>query len=393
MKTVIIVHWDASAYDSLRGLLTLAAREIDPALYRVVTVTLGAEGWKQTLEETANGGDCAFALTMTGLGVELATPKGGNFWEAAKVPIFTWYCDHPAYFAARHVIRSPYVIHGYVWPDHARYHRDHLNPNGIAFAVHSGIPARAEFCGQPLPASQRNGRILFAKTGGNPVLLERRWRAGFPAPFVALLLAATEELRGRNTADFPDTIARVADAEGIHLASNGHAMMTLIFEADLYLRACRSTLIAESIKAYPVDVVGNEWDHIDWTGAAARPVGAMNFVDVQRRLPSYLASLSVNPLVDGSVHDRVFCALSAGVVPVGEANAFARAHMTLLAPYNYAVETHAIQAAVEAVLSDPARALEATEATYQAMLPQFSMRESMRRIAAFCALRPLNAAL
>jgi len=393
MKTVIVIHWDGSAYDTLRGLLTAAGSELDPADYRVVTVTLGAEGWKRRLEETANGGDCAFALTMAGLGVELATPNGTNFWEAARVPIFAWYGDHPAHYPSRHVIRSPFVVHGYVFADHARYHRDHLNPNGVAFSVPLGLPGRPGLCGQPLPPSRRNQRILFAKTGGNPVELERRWRAGYPAPFAAVLFAASEELRGRNTADFPDSIARAADAEGIHVAPGGQAMMTLIRELDLYLRARHATLIAESIRSYPVDVVGNQWGHIDWTGAAARWAGAVRFADLMPRLPSYLGSLSVNPLTDASVHERVFYALSAGVVPIGDANEFTRSRMALLAPYSYTVDRHAIQAAVEAVLADPARAIDASEATYQAMLPTFSTRESMRRIAAFCALHPINVAL
>jgi hypothetical protein len=330
---------------------------------------------------------------MSGLGVDLATPDGTNFWATAKVPIFAWYCDHPAYLAARHAIPSPFVIHGYVFPDHARFHRDHLNPNGAAFSVHYGIPARPSFCADPLPAGRRNGRILFAKTGGDPADMERRWRAVVPQPLAALLFAATEELRDRKTADFPEAIARLADAEGIHLAPNGQAMMTLIRETDRYLRARRSTLIAESIKPYPVDVVGADWAHVDWSDSAAQPVGAMSFLEIARRLPSYLASLSLNPLIDGSVHDRVFCALSAGVVPVSDANAFARAEMTLLAPYSYAVDRHAVQAAVEAVLAAPTRAIEATEGTYQTMLPRFSLNQSLRRIAAFCALRPLNAAL
>jgi hypothetical protein len=35
VKKVIIAHWNASAYDSLSGLLTLAGREFDPAKYQV----------------------------------------------------------------------------------------------------------------------------------------------------------------------------------------------------------------------------------------------------------------------------------------------------------------------------------------------------------------------
>ncbi len=220
MKNVIILHWHANDYDSLHGLLTLAERELDPAQYRAVAVTLGVAGSSRTLETVIQSGECAFALAMSGVGAELTTTGGANFWEAVRVPIFTWHGDHPAYFAARHVIRSPFVIQGYVFPDHARFNRDHLNPTGVAFSVHYGIPSRPGFCGHPLPVSQRNGRILLAKTGGDPVERERHWRATLAPEFVALLFAASEELRGKNTAAFADTLARLAAAEGIYLAAN-----------------------------------------------------------------------------------------------------------------------------------------------------------------------------
>jgi len=99
------------------------------------------------------------------------------------------------------------------------------------------------------------------------------------------------------------------------------------------------------------------------------------------KLPGYLGALSTNPLVDLSVHDRVFCAVAAGVVPCSDSNAFSRAELPLLEPYAFRVTPESVAQAVDAVLADPQAALDATEATYEALLPRFTLRHSLLHIA------------
>ena len=85
--------------------------------------------WPQKLLQMLRPGGFSFALTMSGIGVDL-TVDGKPMWEAAKVPLFNWSCDHPCYFPGRHGIRSTHLLHGYVFPDHARYNIRYLKPMG-----------------------------------------------------------------------------------------------------------------------------------------------------------------------------------------------------------------------------------------------------------------------
>lgn len=388
-KKVVIIHWGSSAYDSLSALLTLAGREIKDA-YEVVDIAFETEGWEQTLKQTINGGQCAFALAMSGVGLHIQLPDSTMLWDAAKIPFFTWYCDHPAYFPARHATKSRYAIHGYVFPDHARYNRDHLNPNGAAYSVHYGIPSRANFCGEPLPLAERNGRILFAKSGGDPRAIRKRWRETLTRSLVAILDAATEALAGQPTAAFAGTIQAIADEFGLHLAPNGEMLLLLLREADNYLRAQRSTLLAEAIKPYPVDVVGRNWDHVDWSGATARLGEPIPFAELAKRLPTYLGTLSLNPLIEHSAHDRVFCALATRTVPVSDTNPFIKANFPTLDAYGFRLNPDSVREAIEALLANPQRGLDATEAAFVVSLPRLSLRRSMAQIEEFCALHPLN---
>ena len=110
-------------------------------------------------------------------------------------------------------------------------------------------------------------------------------------------------------------------------------------EVDAYIRFKRANLVMNAILRYPVDVFGTGWDHVNWDGAAAQCHGAMTWRTMIDQLPRYVGSLSINPLVEESVHDRVFFALAAGVVPVTDGNAFTDENMPALESYRFSFVT------------------------------------------------------
>jgi len=373
---VLILRWGGSAYDSLGGLLELTGRE------------LAADGFERLGAEVARGG-YAFALTMSGIGTDFRMPDGRLLWEAVQVPMFNWCCDHPCYFPTRHVIRSSYLLHGYVFPDHADYNIRHLNPNGAAYAVHMGIPPRGIFGDVPLPLASRNGRIVFSKSGKNTNEIEEAWRRRMPL-VRDILFEAAETLFHRNTADFLPGLQQAAERRGLHLSGNSDLAIALLLDLDAYVRFRRAEMLVRTLLRYPVDVYGRGWDHIGWDGASARLLGPAPWADMLRQLPQYLGCLSMNPLVDLSTHDRVFFALAAGVPASSDSNEFSRSHMPEMEPYAFAFTRERIEQAIDALLSDPQAALERSEATWQTLSERFSMRYSARQIVQFIGLRSGN---
>jgi len=386
---ILILRWAGSAYDSLGGLLELIAQEFAAQGLTVTLFSADGEGWPNRLIDVLKAGDITFALTMSGIATDLAV-SGKLIWEAAKVPLFNWNCDHPSYFPSRHVVRNPFLLHGYVFPDHARYNITHLKPNGAAFAVHLGIPPRSLFPQAPLPPESRNGRIMFTKTGRDTNEIEATWRTYVP-DLQTIVFAAAEELFHRPTADALPVLRRLAEQRGIFLDADSRLTMLLIRELDAYTRFRRANLVMQTVLQYPVDVFGKGWDHIASEGAQARFHGPATWRAMIEQLPRYLGCLSTNPLVEDSVHDRSFFALSAGVVPVSDSNAFSRAHMPALEPYNFAFTRERIEQAVDALLTTPAEALARTETTWQELAGPFGMRRAARQILHFVALHGMNA--
>ncbi|MGH7042225.1 MAG: glycosyltransferase family protein [Acetobacteraceae bacterium] len=387
-RRVLIVYWNGGAYDSLRGLLRLAGQELADEGYEIVELRCGVSDWRQELIGCLQGGGISFALGMSGVGSDLRTGDKRLLWEAAGVPFFDWNCDHPCYFPSRHRIRSRFLLHGYVFPDHARYSLEHFNANGATFGVHIGIPPRTLFSG--MPRATGKDRILFAKSGGDASAIEARWR-GTQGVLAAVLLESAEELFHRSTEDFFPVLLRTGERHGVLMRGDSELAMMLMFELDSYIRIKRANMVMRVALDYPVDVYGTGWDHIASGGTKAAFKGPLDWRRMLDLLPRYQASLSINPLVEESVHDRVFFALAAGVVPITDSNRFWRTHMPELEPYGFGFTPDRIRAAIEAVLADPPLAAERTAGTYDRLVPEFSMRRSVQHIAAFAALHSVNA--
>lgn len=388
---ILILRWTGSAYDSLGGLLDEMAQEFAGLGQHVVIFTAGDGDWPQRLTELLRQGDIAFALTMSGIGMDLYLPDKTLLWDAVKVPLLNWSCDHPCYYPVRHGIRSRFVLHGYVFPDHGDYTVQHLNPNGMAFGIHIGMPARRVFANAPLPLSQRNGRIVFTKTGSDTNLIEARWRSAQPL-MRQLLFDAAEALFHAPTAAFLPGLQRLAAQRGLLLSGNNYLALQLLNELDAYVRFRRGNLIMQALLDYPVDVFGNGWDHLPWSGARAVLHAPIPWREAAvQRLPHYLGCLSTNPLVEQSVHDRVFFALGAGVVPLSDTNAFAATHMPGLEPYGFDFTAQRVRQAADALLAEPAEALARTEAAREALSPWATMNHAARTIMQFVALHEANA--
>jgi hypothetical protein len=151
MSVICILTSNTTTYDSVRGILALAGAELDRLGHEVRMLDLAAPDLCSRLDALLPRRAETIAIGMSGIGLELYT--GGQdrrlFWDVAQIPVFNWNCDHPSYFMRRHLMVSRYIVHGYVFPDHAAFSRDHLHTNGAAFGTHIGIPDPGLF-GAPL---------------------------------------------------------------------------------------------------------------------------------------------------------------------------------------------------------------------------------------------------
>ncbi|WP_024509087.1 hypothetical protein [Bradyrhizobium sp. ARR65] len=380
MTLICIPTANTTAYDSVRGILAMAGAELDRLGHEVQLLNIGAPDATQRLNALLPRHSETVAIGMSGIGLELYTSDHKLFWEAAQIPFFSWYCDHPSYFARRHRIQSRYVVHGYVFPDHAAFNRDFLRPDSPVFAAHIGIPDPGFF--HAAAPENRNGRILFAKSGWSTAELERKFRATMPEKLARILFEALEAARGKSCGAFPEILTAVAADHLVYLTPGDTIFNALLTRLDNYTRAQRTQEVGAVLADYPVDFVGGGWSEFAESTATktARFLGPLPFDAVRAGLGSYLGAVSLNPNTDLSMHDRVFFSLGAGTVPIFDANQFSRRHLPLLSRFSFDHDPDSLRATVETVLADPAAAQAATAATFAAIYPSFSMRRSVEEI-------------
>jgi len=386
---VLILRSANSAYDSLGRILEMVGDYLTEDGLDVTLLSFDQADWPARLGGLLAEGGWKFALAMSGIGADTVTEDGRLLWDAAEVPLFNWNCDHPCYYPSRHVLTSKYVVHGYVFGDHARYTQTHFNPNGVAFAAHLGMPDRDRFGNAPLKPRARNGRILFSKTGRDTAPIEAAWRGMLPV-VQTLLFSAAEALYPANTRDFLPTLQQIAEPLGIFLNGNSAFTLDMIQHLDAYIRFKRANALMARLLDHPIDVFGRGWDHIRGAARGARFLGPAGYDYTLEQLPHYLGCLSTNPLVEDSVHDRVFSALAAGVVPVSDDNRFARTHLPKLSPYRFTWSPCDAEAAIGALLDGPRAGLACAEASYQALLPDFTLRHAVRQMVQFVELHGVN---
>lgn len=383
MATVCIATSQATAYDSLTGILHLVSAEFTALGHTVMPLPLEkANEWLPVVRAMSERRDPIFVVGMSGLGMDFRFQDQRLMWDALGIPFFTWYCDHPSYFITRHRLESRFLCQSYVFPDHAIFNRDYLQTNGSACAVHIGMPSPGAF---PAAApGDTQDRILFSKSGWDPAALEASLRQILSPRNFRLQFEIIDAAIGGGCMALPEAVMTVAEAYSLYLTPGGDIFNGFLTRADNYIRAVKTTAVASVLIHHPVDFYGTGWGYLQPQATQARFFGAVPFNRIREILSGYLGAASINPNVDLSLHDRTFFALSAGVVPLYDHCTFSRTHMPLLDPYGFRFTPGSIQAAVEALYHNPAEARERAALTRQTMTPKFSMQASALEIADIC---------
>ena len=368
-----------SAYNSLSALLAMIGSHWARAGAQVVEVNLSSADWADRLSSVLGSMHVLFGFCMSGVAMKIAE-RAGSLWERMRFPVFCLHCDHPAYFARRHRDLPHNVVLGYLFQDHALYQRDHVKAANLVTSMHLGIP--------DLPVADPDmsdgPRIVFAKTGNDSLELEARWRA---LPVLEPLIRDSLDEVGLGPCElYPEAVRRVAAAHRLELQPFDRLTRFLIVQIDDYVRRRKSTAIAEAIKRFPVDIYGVNWEHIGREGTRARFHGGVDYGVLNAAIARATASITMNPNIELSAHDRFFTALGAGVMPVSDANAFIRKNFTGLAPYTFAFGDGSLEAALERIFACPADAVELARSTKREAMERFSLGQAAEHIHACAAL-------
>ncbi len=359
MDVVLSLTWK-SAYQSVRGLVRHFADSWRKQGLEMIELDMSADGWVARLKELLTTRRVAFVFCTSGVGAHL-TLEGSNIWAKIELPVFSLLLDHPAYFPKHHISQPPSTVLGYMFQDHALFQTQAVKANNTVMSLHYGIPE--------LPVAPRpKGRpqVIFAKTGNPPALLAASWRA---APKLERILHdALDELAltqkgNAHVADFSEVLARVSAARHLYLQPYSQLGRFMFVQLDDYIRRQKSEAMAQALLSFDVDVYGQGWDYLDKSKARAKFHGPVDYATLEAQFSGATASLTMNPNINHSAHDRFFTALGAGIMPVSDSNAYTGANFPELAPYMFDFRPGRLEEVLERVFAAPDKARTLARAT------------------------------
>ena len=361
-------------------LVELSLLQLDQLLHRLKSLDLS---------------EVKFVLSGVGMGLDLSLKQDGrdaNLWEALGVPCITLHGDSPAYFFDRHVVRSGSFISLYAFAEHHELRKrlpkvqgpvGKLPPILLDEMAASDVDVRAK----------KDGTLLFLKNGKDPAEIRELWSTVGSPRAVRALLELAEELEGDLDSATADGIDRLVvgyfASYELDLDSFVKLRLFLVAQLDDYVRAVKCTLMATALMDFPVQIRGNNWRHLDFTGKKAVYVDDCDYVDSIGLLRGSLGLIDMSANTASQPHDRVMRAFGSHTLCLTNRGQSALQGLPFEEQLSFGYDKDEIQTKVAALLADKPRAVEmglATAAAFRRVHPPERAFEAMLDYAEFAKL-------
>jgi hypothetical protein len=257
-----------------------------------------------------------YSFCAMGMDLPLRQPDGTefDFWRELGIPFFTFHGDSPAYFFDRHVVKDSKFITLYGFAEHCELRRRLPDLNGPIGTVWPGVLNETPLQQMDL-AKKKNGALLFLKNGKDPAHLKRFWASCLePRTLEAIHDLAAELERDLNdpaSNQIDDLVTRYFAGAGFDIERMFNLRLFFIAQLDDYLRAVKCTRMAEALMDFPVEIRGNNWNHLDFGGRKATYIDECVYSKSIGLIRDCLGLIDVSPNTVSRPHDRFLRACGA----------------------------------------------------------------------------------
>lgn len=306
----IIVLASGSEGEALKHTSIELVRPLESRASDILTIDCRDNDWVSQVTEALRE-PVWFALSHFGAGEDLGvgpTPEAANLWEQTGIPFIRVFGDTPAYFPDRHLQTRRNQANIYAYPEHADFLLRWTSPPGIVLASPSLLLDPVDESEIDFGAKTK-GKIIFPKNGNDPSALIDYWRTRLPPTISLALESLSESLTstysvGRAPVLDESVVGHFRD-KGIDISNNKRLVFFLSAQLDDFVRRFKSTLIAQSLLDFPVEIRGNSWQHIDFHGRRAQLISSADYAETRRLMPQSLGVIDMSPNTDSLPHDRV----------------------------------------------------------------------------------------
>jgi hypothetical protein len=330
-----------------------------------VELNLGHPGARELLSKTIREERIEFVYSAVGIGAEMrgTTPDGAevNLWEGIAVPYISVNGDSPVYFFSRHVMSSPWHACLYVFPEHLEL-RKRLPLTPALYGLVPPIPFDMTDKRDIDFRKKASGKLLFLKNGNDPEKLVRIWREAMPAPtFIMLSELAGELVRGINSEIGYDIDAFVTTYfidKGWDISQFVNLRLFFVAQLDDYLRRIKSTMVADLLADFPVEIHGFNWEHFDFSDRRATYVPGGDYTQSRERIVDSLGLVDMSPNTQRAPHDRAMRAFGLCTLCLTNKQRFFTEEFVDSELFTYTFDKESLREKVADVLAHPKRYVE-----------------------------------
>ena len=259
----------------------------------------------------------AFVLSGAGMGVDLSITlqdKPALLWEQLHLAFITLHGDSPAYFFDRHVVPSSNFVSLYAFAEHYELRQrlpKRCGPTGVLPPILLNEVSEADL---DLRA-KADGTLLFLKNGKDPAHLRNLWSTCLDGTISRYLFELADELEGdldgMHGNQIDDLVTQYLGGLGIDSEQFVKVRLFCIAQLDDYLRAVKCTRMAHILAEFPVQIRGNDWHHVDFTGKRATYIDHCDYAESIGLIRNSLGLIDMSANTRSYPHDRVMRAFGA----------------------------------------------------------------------------------
>jgi hypothetical protein len=330
-----------------------------------VVVDFAQSGAQELLNQTVGEQSIEFVYGAAGGGADFrGTAADGrelNLWEGLRVPFLSLKGDSPAYFFDRHVMPTPWHACLYYFPEHLDLRRRlPLTPAlyGLVPPVPFDMVEKQEIDFR----KKEKGKLLFLKNGNDPEKLVRIWREAMPAAtFIMLTDLAGELVNGINTESSDDIDALVTAyfmEKGWDISEFVNLRLFFVAQLDDYLRRMKSTMVADVLADFPVEIHGFNWEHFDFSHRRATFVPGGDYAQSKQQIVESLGIVDMSPNTQRAPHDRAMRAFGLCTLCLTNEQRFFKEQFARSELFSYRFEKDHLAAKIADVLAHPKQYVE-----------------------------------
>jgi len=344
---------------------------------------IGKKGWDSSkLLKLLESGNILFVFSYLGIGqdIKITTNVGDrNLWEFLNIPFIKIQGDLPAYLPIRHISVPKTSINMYPFEEFLHYYNHWIATEEqnkiISLAIKLPLLHHSDASINTIDfQKRRQGKLVFLKTGGSPILLMKHWEKNLPHSIYQLLCSLCEELQHKV---FTSSITYIDDLIIDFLEKNGFSnkipnrlFHLLCAEFDDYTRRIKANIVAESLLDFPVIIQGGRWGHLDFSKAKATHLPPINYDKTEEIYKNQLGMIDISPNVNSGPHERILRAVGTYSIGLTNKQHWLTEKFPNFQSLNFEFTKESIQTRINDVLTRPKY--------YQDMAVSFS--DEMRRI-------------